>query len=304
MVSKTIRSEPESPPRPVAPAALADADVLGMLNRADIVLTHGRSLADRVIQWGTRSYWNHAAMVFLLKDEAQGYLNTFVLESLSPHGVDVHPIDKYLVTVHPDLAVLRESRCPHGVDGHTIGKHLVKKHPDLAILRFPDSALPPERRVAFERRVRGFVLEEIDAKYGRRAILQIAEKILGPIGWLLTPVIRAMKVATGLNRRKAINDFICSGVIQYGYCRACFKANPATGELWHEFFKDGETRRKLIVSKETRDHFDPQMRFEALVEQLKLTRPADFSYAAIDHDLLECVAQRKNGVWGRQLTHR
>ena len=283
MVRETIRSEPERPQGTVAAATLTDADVLGMLNRADIILTHGGGLADRVIRWGTKSYWNHTAIVFLLKDEALGYLNTFILESESPHGVDVHPIDKYL---------------------DPTDKHLVKKHPDLAILRFPDSALPPGRRVEFMRRVRGFVLEQIDATYGHSAILKNAETILGLFGWLLKPVIRAMKVATGLNRGKAVNDFICSGVIQYAYCRACLGPNPATGEVWDQFFKDGETRRKLIVSKETRDHFDPKMSFQVLTEQLKLTRPADFSRAAIDHNLLECVAQRKNGVWGRQLTER
>ena len=281
MVRETIRSEPERPQGTVAAATLTDADVLGMLNRADIILTHGRSLTDWVIRSGTQSYWNHTATVFLLKDQVQGYLNTFVLESESPHGVDVHPIDKYLNN-----------------------KDQNKKHPDLAILRFPDSALPPGRRVDFQKRVRGFVLEQIDAKYGHCAILQIAETILGPLGWLLKPVIRAMKVATGLNRGKAVNDFICSGVIQYAYCRACLGADPATGELWNDFFKDGETRRKLIVNKETRDAFDPKVSLQALTERLKLTRPADFSQAAIDDSLLECVAQRKDGVWGRQLTER
>jgi hypothetical protein len=283
MVRETIRSEPERPQGTAAAATLTDADVLGMLNRADIILTHGGGLADRVIHWGTRSYWNHAALVFLLRDAEQGYLNTFVLESLAPHGVDVHPIDKYL---------------------DPTDKHLVKKHPDLAILRFPDSALPPGCRVDFQKRVRGFVLEQIDAKYGHCAILQIAETILGPLGWLLKPVIRAMKVATGLNRGKAVNDFICSGVIQHAYCRACLGADPATGELWNDFFKDGETRRKLIVNKLTREAFDSQTRFEALAEHLKLTRPADFSQAARDDNLLECVAQRKDGVWGRQLTEK
>jgi len=285
MVRETIRSEPERSQGTMAAAVLTDADVLGMLNRADIILTHGGGLADWAIRWGTESYWNHTAIVFLLKDEAQGYLNTFVLESEFPHGVDVHPIDKYLNDKHQN-------------------KSQDKKHPDLAILRFPDSALPPERRLEFMRRVRGFVLDEIDAKYGRCAILEIVQTILGPLGWLLKPVIRAMKVLTGLNRRKAINDFICSGVIQYGYCRACFGEQAVEGDLWDQFFEDGETRCKLIVSRELRDAFDPKMSFQALTERLKLTRPADFSRAAKDDNLLECVAQRKDGVWGRQLTER
>ena len=273
MVKETISREPERPPGPAAAAELSTAEVLSMLNRADIILTHGGSPIDRLIHWFTRSYWNHAAVVFLVKDEAQGYLNTFILEAESPRGVDVHPIDKYLDSGHQDLA----------------------------ILRFPGSALPPGRRVDFQKRVRGFVLEQIDAKYGHSTILQIAGTVLGPVGWLLKPVIRAMKLVTGLNRSKAINDFICSGVIQYAYYRACFRAEPVEGDLWDPFFKDGEARSNLIVSKKTRDAFDPQMSFQALAEQLKLTRPVDFSQAAKDN-LLECLAQRKKGRWARQLT--
>ena len=301
MAGETIGSEPKGPSTATEGVTLTDADVLGMLNRADIILTHGGSLTDRVIRWGTRSYWNHAAIVFLLKHEAQGYLNTFVLESEAPQGVDVHPADKYLVATHPDMAILSDSKSSHKVDVHPIDKHMVKKRPDLAILRFPDSALPPGRRVDFQKRVRGFVLEEIDATYGHSTILQITQPILGPLGWLLKPVIRAMKVLTGLNRGKAVNDFICSGVIQYAYCRACFGANPDTGELWDPFFSNSEARRNLIVNLQMREAFDPGMSFQVLVKQLKLTTPSNFAQAAGDN-LLECVAQRKEGVWGTQLT--
>jgi hypothetical protein len=275
MAGETTGSEPRGPSTATAGVTLTDADVLGMLNRADIILTHGGSLTDRAIRWGTGSYWNHAAIVFLLKDEAQGYLRTFVLESEAPRGVDVHPI----------------------------GKYFDNDDQDMAILRFPDSALPPGHRLDFLKRARGFVLEEIDATYGHSTILQITQTILGPLGWLLKPVIRAMKVLTGLNRGKAVNDFICSGVIQYAYCRACLGANPDTGELWDPFFSDTEARRNLIVNRQTREAFDPAMSFQTLVKQLKLTTPRDFAEAARDN-LLECVAQRKKKVWGTQLTEK
>lgn len=259
----------------VPTAAVTTDDVAAMLSRADIILTRGGGLTSYVIRWFTKSYWNHAAIVFVVSDAAsgsqQGYQRTFILEAES-RGIDAHPIDKYLYN----------------------------EKQEMAILRFPDSVLPPQRGADFLRRVRGFAFEEIDALYGYGTILRIGERILGPVGWVLRPLIRALKVATG-NRKKAINDFICSGVVQYAYYRATFGVDPAVGESWDPFFQMGDKRLNLIVDAETRAAFDPQSTFHSVAEQLKLTTPADFSAAAA-HDLLECVAERVRGVWRRQLT--
>jgi hypothetical protein len=277
MDKESRSNEPASAPA----TALTSEGVEAMLRRADIILTRGGGPTSWVIRKFTRSHWNHAAIVFVLSDRAlrsekdaqQGYQSTFILEA-EPHGVDAHPIDKYLY----------------------------KQMQDMVILRFPDSALPPERD-DFRRRVRGFAFEQIDAIYGYGALLRVGEKLLGPIGWVLKPVIRAAKVVASFNREKAINAFVCSGVVQYAYYRACYGAEIESGALWDPFFGQGENRANLIVNPEMRATFDAGATFDAVAEQLKLTTPADFSRAAKEENLLECVAQRVNGIWGKELTH-
>jgi hypothetical protein len=272
-----VQERKSNKPEPVSAPALTKDKVAVMLHRADIILTHGGGPTSRVIRWFTQSYWNHAAIVFVLSDAAegsqQGYQRTFILEAES-HGIDIHPIDKYLCN----------------------------DRQDMVILRFPGSALPAgSRGVDFLRRVRGFAVEEIDALYGYGTILMIAEKILGPLGWLLKPIIRGIRVAASSDRKKAINDFICSGVVQYAYYRACFGAEPATDAKWDPFFQDAKNRRNLIVNPGIRAAFDAKATFQTIAKQLKLTTPADFSRAAAD-DLLECVAERVKGVWRGVLT--
>ncbi len=266
-------SDAELEELPTAP--LTTAKVRAMLNRADIILTRGGGLTSYVIRWLTQSYWNHVAIVFVIGDRPpeleQGFNNTFILEAES-RGIDAHPIDKYIDNDNQDMAVYR----------------------------FPDAALPPGRGAEFVRRVRGFAFDQIDARYGYGTILTIGERILGPVGWVLRPLIRALKVAIG-NRKKAINDFVCSGVVQYAYFRATFGAETATGEPWDSFFDMGDNRRNLIVDADTRAAFDPQATFQSVAEQLKLTTPADFSRAA-SLGVLKCVAERIKGNWGSKPT--
>lgn len=283
MGRETRNNEPEPVPNATPTAALTTDQVAVELRRADIILTRGGGLPSWVIRRFTKSHWNHAAIVFVLSDAAsgsqQGYQSTFILEA-EPHGVDAHPIDKYLEKEHQDMVILR--------------------FPD-SILGFPEFPQPDERRRAFRRRVRGFAFEQIDATYAYGAFLRVGEKILGPLGCLLKPVIRAVKVAGSFNHSKAINAFVCSGVVQYAYYRACYGADTKNGALWDPFFQQAENRSNLIVNAEMRAAFDPKATFDAVAEQLKLTTPADFSRAA-EKNLLECVAERVKGVWRRELT--
>lgn len=271
-----VRESSNNEPEPAPTAALTSKDVERRLSRADIILTRSGGLASRVIRQFTQSYWNHAAIVFVLSDAAsgsqQGYQSTFILEAES-QGVDAHPIDKYLYN----------------------------EHQDMVILRFPDSALPAERRVDFLRRVRGFALEEIDAVYSYSTLLRVAEKIVGPLGWILKPVIRAGRVLGSFNRKKAINAFVCSGVVQYAYYRACRRTDPDDGSRWAPFFEDGENLENLIVNPDIRAAVDHQALFRTIREQLELTTPADFSWAVADNRL-ECVGERIKGVWRDELT--
>jgi hypothetical protein len=276
MAVRSRATDHESEERSGRKEELPAEGVAGKLNRADIVLTRGGGIASLAIRWFTKSYWNHAAIVFVLSDDAskahEGYQRTFILEAES-HGVDIHPIDKYLGN----------------------------KNQDMMILRFPTSSLPPDRRVDFLRRVRGFALEEIDDDYSYGTILRIAEGILGPVGWLLKPIVRAARIASRFHSKKAINDFVCSGVVQYAYYRAAYGEKPATGCFWHPFFEVDENRRTLIVGPEARAKFNPKDSFETVAEQLKLTTPADFSRASRD-GILEWLAERVKGDWKTEAT--
>lgn len=276
MAVRSRGTDHESKERSGRRESLSTEAVAGLLNRADIVLTRGGGVASAAIRWFTKSYWNHAAIVFVLSDSAseahEGYHRTFILEAES-HGVDIHPIDKYLRN----------------------------EKQDMMILRFPTSSLPPDRRVDFLRRVRGFALEEIDDVYSYGTILRIAERILGPVGWLLRPIVRGARIATRFNRNKAVNDFVCSGVVQYSYYRAAYGEEPTTGSFWHPFFEVDENRRALIVSPEARAAFNSKDSFGTMAGQLKLTTPADFSRASKD-GILECLAERVKGDWAAEAT--
>ena len=54
----------------------------GKLKRADIILTHSKgSLLGWLIRFGTKSYWNHAALVYVIRNPQQGYDTPFIIES-------------------------------------------------------------------------------------------------------------------------------------------------------------------------------------------------------------------------------
>jgi len=134
---------------------LTTVEVAASLERADILLTHGKGLTSTLIRRFTNSHWSHTAIVFVLSDVAtgvsEGYQHTFVLEAQSS-GVDIHAIDKYLFN----------------------------ENKDMVVLRFPAGALPAansgtDQRNGFLRRVRGFALERIDDIYGHGKIFTSAE---------------------------------------------------------------------------------------------------------------------------------
>lgn len=259
-------------------AVLETRDIAKLFNRGDVILTHGNGPADRLIQWATGSHWNHVAIVFVLSDEAsgheEGYRRTFIIEAES-HGVDIHPIDKYL---------------------HNEGQ-------DMAVLRLPDGAVPPDIRVDFLRRVRGFALEEIDAGYGYEEIGGIVKRLFGlvaaPIAWLVTAGNLLFKTP-GVS--EVVNRWICSGVVQYAYYRACFGAKTSPDDMWRPSFFDNKRRAGLIVSPELSLKIAEGLEFEKAKPLLKLTTPAEYARAA-KIGRLQVVAERTNRHWNRTLSH-
>jgi len=258
---------------------LTTAEVAASLERADILLTHGKGPTSILIRRFTNSHWSHTAMVFVLSDVAtgvsEGYQHTFVLEAQS-HGVDIHAIDKYLFN----------------------------ENKDMAVLRFPPGALPAatsgtNQRTSFLRRVRGFALERIDDIYGHGKIFTIAQRILKLP--LLRPAFSVLGLIFATQREKAVNNSICSGVVQWAYLRACYGNEAVPGNFSDPFFTSGEKRRHLIAAADIRDTFDPDAPFQGTAAAIELTTPAHFAQAVRD-GLLVCVGERIGGVWNRELT--
>ncbi len=104
------RETTDSERDPAPTAGLTTPEVANRLNRADIILTRGGGPVSHLIRRFTQSYWNHAAIVFVLSDDAsntqQGFQSTFILEA-EPQGIDIHPIDKYLHNERQDMVLLR-----------------------------------------------------------------------------------------------------------------------------------------------------------------------------------------------------
>ena len=258
-------------------ATLTTDQVANLLERADIVLTHDRGLVASLIRWATRSHWNHVALVFVLGDGAsgqqQGYRRTFIIEA-QPHGVDIHPIDKYLYN-----------------ENH-----------DMAVLRLPSESIPSDIRPDFLRRTRGFALEEIDSGYGFSAIGGIIRRLFG---WVASPVAALVARVKLLLRTpgvpRVVNRWICSGVVQYAYDRACFGADPGSA-VWHDHFADSAHLAQVVFNTQVRTDIANGLAFEEAVARLKLTTPAHFALAAA-YGELQVVAERIDTTWGDSLTH-
>ena len=256
--------------------ALTTNEVAELLQRADIILTRGQGVVAWLIRWATRSYWNHVAVIFVLGDQAsghvQGYRRTFILESES-NGVDIHPFDKYLYD----------------------------EKQDLVILRLPADAAPVDLMPELLRRIRGFALDEIDAAYGFSAIGGIIRKLFGRVTSPLAAMAGWGKLffRTG-GASGVVNSWICSGVVQYAYYRACFGPDPSSG-FWDGYFADDSHRAKLVFNPPVRTAVDNGLGYDEAVARLRLTTPSHFALAAT-FSQLTVVGERINGSWSTNLT--
>ncbi len=135
--------------------------------RADVLLVHtkgGLCLSSKIIRFGTKSYWNHAAMIYLIPNESDGFKNTFVIESLSK-GIDIRKLNQYLE--RPDKYDIGVKRLAADWYGDGNGEDAVK----------------------FARLARGFALQEIDDTYAWGVIARITKRwirlyIQGMVRWL------------------------------------------------------------------------------------------------------------------------
>ncbi|NQT05017.1 MAG: hypothetical protein HQ577_03310 [Dehalococcoidia bacterium] len=220
----------------------------GKLKRADVLVTRSKgSLLGWLIRFGTRSYWNHAAMVYVIRNPELGYDSTFIIES-GGGGIDIHNIAHYFE---------RPKKYDVGI------KRLEKDW-------FQNDMNDGDGGLRFRRKVRGFALEEIDDKYNHRLIVDIARKILRQLvlaaifPWLRwkEPSQRRARVP-GIASRLDINAYICSGFVQWAYYRGVGKVLEETGDT------DNQKLQDVI--------FNPEVGHDDSEEVLLSTTPADLA---------------------------
>ncbi len=217
----------------------------GKLKRADVLVTRSKgSLLGWLIRFGTRSYWNHAATVYVIRNPELGYDSTFIIES-GGGGIDIHNIAHYF--------------------------ERPKKY-DVGIKRLEKDWFQNDKDdgLRFQRKVRGFALGEIDDKYNHRLIVDIARKILRQLvlaaifPWLRwkKPSQRRARVP-GIASRLDINAYICSGFVQWAYYRGVGKVLEETDDT------DSQKLNDVI--------FNPEVSRNDSEEVLLSTTPADLA---------------------------
>jgi len=251
----------------------------GILKRADVLVTRSKgSLLGWLIRFGTQSYWNHAAMVYVIRNPELGYDSTFIIES-GGGGIDIHNIAHYFERPKKyDVGIKRLEKDWFQSDGDDGG-------------------------LRFRRKVRGFALEEIDDKYNHRLILDIARKILRQLVLAaIFPCLRWKEPSRrrarvpGIASRLDINAYICSGFVQWAYYRGVGKVLAETNDA------DSQKLRDVIFNHEV-GHDDGE-------EVLLSTTPADLAnsdkltwkYIVKDGDVWEVNGQDDvDSVLGKRL---
>ncbi len=216
----------------------------GKLKRADILVTRSKgSLLGRLIRFGTESYWNHALMIYVIKNTNLGYETTFIIES-GGGGIDIHNIAHYF--------------------------ERFKKY-DIGIKRLEADWFQKdveERGLYCRRKVRGFALQEIDKKYDYRLIAGIGYRLIRQLilatlfmQRLFRKPLEQRRIRVGRIGRK-VCAYICSGFGQWSYYKAVEK-------LIDEGRLDKSTIQEVILN--------PQLSGNITEDELLSTTPADLA---------------------------
>lgn len=166
----------------------------GYLRRADVVLSrHAGSPFSYFIRKTTGSVFSHSGLVFHTRDQEDGYANNFIIEA-GTSGVDLTNLRDYCLSPYYIIAIKRFT-------------------PDW----FGDDV---------QRFVRGHLLDHIKDDYDFWRVVTLAR------GMLRAYILRDARPFQQHNRRMRwarirrgmnANEFICSGLVQYGYFRAIYK---------------------------------------------------------------------------------
>lgn len=171
----------------VWPMKLTDFMQGGWLQPADIVLSRKNGdIVSRLIRWVTKSHFSHSALVYVTPSFDPNYDNTFVIEA-GTRGVDLANFARYVNDERSVAVVLRLNRA--WFEGEIRG------------------------------RVRGIVLNYIDAGYDYGIVLQILQNAWFRVKRSVTGHKRAVRAYTRKGRM-APTKFICSGFVQIGFVEA------------------------------------------------------------------------------------
>jgi Permuted papain-like amidase enzyme, YaeF/YiiX, C92 family len=102
-----LQSAGDKPNFPMTVKAFFD-DADHYLNRGDILLSRSPFVASRLIRLFSKSFFSHAAVVFLLPQRSEHFTNTFVIESLFK-GVGIANLETYVSGRNPveEVGILR-----------------------------------------------------------------------------------------------------------------------------------------------------------------------------------------------------
>lgn len=188
----TNRREKESEPAwadqgAVWPMKLEEFMQGGWLQPSDIVLSRKNGdVVSRLVRWVTKSHFSHSALVYVTPRFDPNYNNTFVIEA-GTRGVDLANFARYVTDERSVAAVLRLDR--PWFEGEIRG------------------------------RVRGLVLNYIDAGYDYGRVLQILQNAWFRVKRTVAGHRRAVQTYTAKGRT-APTKFICSGFVQIGFVEA------------------------------------------------------------------------------------
>jgi hypothetical protein len=162
------------------------------LEVADIVVCHHKhSILSRLIMYGTKSFWSHAALIFVIRNENAGFDNSFVIESVRD-GVEISNLRDYLDDVdHYDVGIKR-----------------------LEKTWFANA----QEGLQIRETVRGRMLDSIKAKYDTHTIMDLAATIVGNMVFGTRVAFLGLEKAIKRTHRKnslVPSRFICSGFVQY-----------------------------------------------------------------------------------------
>ena len=169
------------------------------LKTADVMLSHyKRSLWGWLIRLGTRSYWNHAFIIYMVKDPNKGYDKSLIID---PKMGSIHTDDIAHYFENPnryDVAIKRLDKEWFQNDGNVGGLPYCRTVCDIALRETADKFDTRLVRVWWRllRQVR------LAYRFARRRI-----KYPRPDKKRLSPITKRLK----------INAYSCGGFVQWSY---------------------------------------------------------------------------------------